>query len=479
LILVAILPAKHKINAVIRRRQSKFASLKVFFIFMIVKRLQDILREHRWHQKKIIVAVSGGADSMVLAAMLQQLDATIIIAHCNFGLRGKESDEDEAMVVAWAAAQGIPCRVQHFDTRAQLESKGGNLQETARELRYRWFEDLRQETGFDLIATAHHSQDSVETMLINFFKGTGIAGMHGILPQQQKIIRPLLTFTKEELQQYALEQGVPWREDSSNLKEDYTRNAVRHQLLPVIGKIFPGAPGNLLGNTIRFAETEQLYSQAIEGYRKKLLLQRNKDWYIPVLRLRHVVPLYTVLWELVRPFGFSPAQAREVQHLLEAETGRYVAARDFRIIRNRNFLIITPNQPQESTHILIEAGEGATNYHGHSLYIKSAMLDTAARERLKTLGRHEICVDAALLRFPLVLRPWKMGDYFYPFGMNRKKKKVSRFLIEQKVPLHEKEKVWVLESDKKIVWVVGMRADERFRVREATLGACYFSVKTR
>ena len=446
---------------------------------MIVKRLQDILQERQWHQKKIVVAVSGGADSMVLAALLQQLQVTISIAHCNFGLRGEESDWDEAMVAAWAAAQGIPFRVQRFDTRTQLDTQGGNLQETARELRYQWFEQLRQETGFDLIATAHHSQDSVETMLINFFKGTGIAGMHGILPQQQRIIRPLLTFTKEELQQYAVDHQIPWREDSSNLKDDYTRNAIRHQLLPVIDKIFPGASGNLLGNTIRFAETEQLYSQAIEGYRKKLLLQRNKDWYIPVLRLRHVVPLATVLWELVRPFGFSPAQAKEVLHLLDAETGRYVAARDFRIIRNRNFLIITDNQPQESTHILIGAEEGSTHFPGYSIHIKPAELDGAARERLKTLERHEICVDASQLRFPLVLRPWKTGDYFYPFGMNRKKKKVSRFLIEQKVPLHEKEKVWVLESDKKIVWVIGMRADERFRVRENTSGCCYFSVKKR
>ncbi len=462
---------------VIRRRHFKFAGRKG--LYMIAKRLQNILQERQWHLKKMVVAVSGGADSMVLAALLQQAGVSIAIAHCNFGLRGEESDGDEAMVAAWAAAQDIPFRVQRFDTKAQLASQGGNLQETARVLRYEWFEALRQEMGFDLIATAHHSQDSVETMLINFFKGTGIAGMHGILPQQNKIIRPLLTFTKEELQQFATEHQIPWREDSSNLKDDYTRNAIRHQLLPVIDKIFPGAADNLLGNTFRFAETEQLYNQAIEGYRKKLLLQRNKDWYIPVLRLRHVVPLATVLWELLRPFGFSPAQAKEVLHLLDAETGRYVAGNNYRIIRNRNFLIITPSQPLESTHILIEQGEEQIHYPDYGIHMKPAVMDATARERLKTLDRHEICVDATQLHFPLVLRPWKTGDYFYPFGMNRKKKKVSRFLIEQKVPLHEKEKVWVLESDKKIVWVIGMRADERFRIRESTVSGCYFSVKKR
>jgi tRNA(Ile)-lysidine synthase len=444
---------------------------------MVAKRLLNILEHRQWHSKKIIVAVSGGADSMVLASLLLELGMTIAIAHCNFGLRQEESDGDEALVKAWADSRKIPLYVRRFDTRKQLEEHGGNLQETARELRYEWFEELRKETGFDLVATAHHSQDSVETMLINFFKGTGIAGMHGILPQQGSIIRPLLAFTKEELVQYAKTNNIPWREDSSNLKDDYTRNAIRHQLLPVIEKIFPGSLGNLAGNTIRFAETEQLYSQAIEGYRKKLLLQRNKDWYIPLLRLRHVVPLATVLWELVRPFGFSPAQAKEVLHLLDAETGKYIASRDYRIIRNRNFLIITPQQAIQSTHILIEEGEGGVAAPGFSLNARSIAYTPAEMDRIKNLGKHEICVDAKQLKFPLVLRPWKTGDYFYPLGMNRKKKKVSRFLIEQKTPLHEKENVWVLESNQKIVWVVGMRPDERFKVGGATEKCVYFSVK--
>lgn len=444
--------------------------------FMIEKRLQDILQERKWQDKKIIVAVSGGADSMALAALLQHLGTTMAIAHCNFGLRGEESDGDEAMVKAWAAGHNIPFYIQRFDIRGQLEKAGGNLQETARELRYQWFEQLRKQTGFDLIATAHHSGDSVETMLINFFKGTGIAGMHGILPQQQKIIRPLISFTKEELQAYAAMHHILWREDSSNLKDDYTRNAIRHQLLPVIEKIFPGSSANLAGNTIRFAETEVLYNQAIEGYRKKLLMQRNQDWYIPVLRLRHVVPLSTVVWELLRPFGFSPAQAKEALRLLDAETGKYIQARDYRIIRNRNFLIVTPNTPKESTHILIEEEHSSSIVTPEfSITVKKA--GSADNDRIKSLDKHEICVDSGKLRFPLVLRPWKTGDYFYPFGMNRKKKKVSRFLIEQKVSLHEKEKIWVLESDKKIVWVIGMRPDDRFRISENTKSCCYFSMK--
>lgn len=469
------LPLSDKINAVIRRSHFKFAGPGGPAFFMIERRVQTILRDRGWLDKKMIVAVSGGADSMVLAALLHTLGVELLIAHCNFGLRGDESDGDERLVKDWAAGRGIPFHVRHFDTRTQLEARGGNLQETARELRYQWFGELCSESGFDLIATAHHRQDSVETMLINFFKGTGIAGMHGILPQQGRIIRPLLSFTKEELRQYAGAQHIPWREDSSNLKDDYTRNAIRHQLLPAAGRIIPGALDNLAANTIRFAEAEQLYEQAMAVHRKKLLEQRKNDWYIPVLRLRHVSPLNTILWELVKPFGFRPAQLGPIIHLLEAETGRYVQGTGYRIIRNRNFLILTPDWTEESTHILVE-GEGAVSAPGFRIQLRDATMSPESRERLKQPDKQLICVDRSLLQFPLVLRPWKTGDYFYPFGMQRKKKKVSRFLIEQKIPLHEKEKVWVLESNKKIVWVVGMRADDRFRVTERTSTGCYVSV---
>lgn len=445
---------------------------------MILKRLQMVFAGQRWQHKKILVAVSGGLDSMTLATLLQQIGAEIAIAHCNFNLRGAESDADEAFVRSWGQAAGIPVYVQAFDTPGLLATQGGNLQELARDLRYTWFETLRKELGFDLVATAHHRQDSVETLLINLFRGTGIGGMQGILPQQGKVIRPLLGFTKEELEQYAHEQQVTWREDSSNRKDDYTRNAIRQHLLPEIEKIFPQAMEQLAGNTQRFRETGQLYDEAIDRYRKKLIEQRKQDWYIPVLKLRQVAPLSTVLWELVKPFGFHAAQLPDLLHLLDAETGRYVAAQDYRMIRNRNFLIITARHTEGSTHILVEEGQGRVLAPGFALTTKDqAFRGAQDMDRILKLEPAEVCVDARKLRYPLVLRPWKTGDYFYPLGKLRKKKKVSRYLIEQKVPLHEKEQVWVLESDKKIVWVVGRRADDRFRVTDQTVNCCYFSVK--
>lgn len=441
------------------------------------EKIQALLKENQWQKKKIIVAVSGGLDSMVLAALLNRTAAEIIIAHCNFRLRGTESDGDEMLVREFASQLGVACFVRPFDTSAILEKQGGNLQETARDLRYRWFEQLRQEQDYDLIATAHHKQDSVETMLINFFKGTGIAGMHGILPQQGKIIRPLLPFTKANLEQFATAQHIPWREDSSNAKDQYTRNAIRNQLFPAIEQIFPQALEHLAGNTVRFAEAEKLYLESIERYRKKLIEKRGQDWYLPILKLRHVTPLHTILWELVKPFGFNSGQLSDIARLLEAETGKYIAAPDFRIIRNRNFLIITAGQQEESTHILIQENEVEAHTAGFSLTIKHASFTPGDMEQILHFTKEKICVDRNALTFPLVLRPWKTGDYFYPLGMNRKKKKVSRFLIEQKVPLHEKEHVWVLESNQSIVWVTGMRPDERFKVRPDTVRCVYFSVK--
>jgi tRNA(Ile)-lysidine synthase len=440
--------------------------------------LNKVLEEQLWKHKKIVIAVSGGSDSMVLAAILRELDIAIAIAHCNFGLRGEDSNQDEQLVNTWAKKNDIKCYVKRFDTPEILKINGGNLQETARELRYTWFEELRQELGFDFIATAHHKQDSVETMLINFFKGTGIAGMHGILPRQNKIIRPLLQFTKDEIKEYAVMNNIPWREDSSNAKDDYTRNAIRHQLFPVIESLFPNVLENLAGNTRRFREVEILYRESLEKHTQKLLEQRQSDWYIPVLKLKKLQPvIQTVLWELLQPFSFNSAQIKDIIRLQDAETGKYVKSSTHKIIKNRDFLVITPNTTTESTHILVEKNDTIISTNNFSLIVKERDFTPLEMASIKDLQPEELCIDIERITFPLLLRPKKTGDYFYPLGTNSKKKKVSKYLIEQKIPLHEKELVWVLESDKKIIWVIGMRADDRFKVSAATKRTLSFKLK--
>jgi tRNA(Ile)-lysidine synthase len=447
---------------------------------MLSDRFQAELKERRWLGKKIILAVSGGADSMVMAHLFHGSGCPVAIAHCNYGLRGGESEGDESLVESWAQQQGIPFYKKQFHLGKVLKQQGGNLQETAREQRYCWFEELRSALGFDFIAVAHHQQDSIETMLINFFKGTGISGMHGILPEYGRIIRPMLIFQKEDILDYAARNEVLWRLDSSNKKDDYLRNKVRNRLLPLVTEMFPNGLNSLAGNIQRFSEAEMLYRQSIEQYRKKLMEKRNEDWYIPVLKLRHCKPLNTILYELLKPFGFQPAQLPQLLHLLDAGSGKMVKSPTHRIIRDRDFLILTPLPSRESTFILIEKNPETEKMECPVFILEKRIITFrpgAWDQQAISRSVQEAFIDLNTLSFPLILRPWKQGDYFYPLGMGRKKKKVSRFLIDRKLSLPEKENVWVLESNKKIVWVVGMRLDERFKIRNSTAEAVCFSVR--
>lgn len=436
---------------------------------MIEQNFSRLLEQHQLGNKLFIVAISGGIDSMVLANLLLRLNFRFVVAHCNFHLRNEESDSDEKFVTNWAKNHDIPCHVHNFDTQNILREEGGNLQDTARRLRYTWFEQLRQELKADLIATAHHANDSAETLLMNLFKGTGIQGLHGILFRQGNIIRPLINFGRKELMSYALKNDITWREDSSNKKDDYTRNNIRHHLIPLAERIFPNVVENLHNNIRRFSEAEILYQQAIDNYRKKLIEKRQEDFYIPVLKLRNVHPLNTITYELIKNFNFLPSQMEQVINLINAETGKYVQSSSHRIIRNRDFLIITTLRQQEASLILIEEANilehKETITRDFKLHFSFQQFN-GDPQSVKS-GKDIAFIDIKQLKFPLILRRWKNGDYFYPLGM-KKKKKVSRFLIDQKIPLHEKEKIWVIESNKRILWIVGKRLDDRFRISPST-----------
>ncbi len=400
---------------------------------------------------------------MVLAHLFLHTGVPFSVAHCNFKLRGAESDGDELLVMTWCETNNITFHATHFDTKGIAKEWKKGTQETARDLRYVWFKNLCEEYSYSKIATAHHGNDNVETMLINLFKGTGIAGMHGILPDNGIIIRPLLFAQKEEIMTFVAQNNIQYREDASNASNDYLRNAVRHKLIPAINELFPDSVTRVNESITRFAEVEQIYKKGIEKERKRLLEKRGQDFYIPVLKLKNTTPLNTVVYELISAFGFTALQVGQVVDLINAESGRYVTSASHRIIKNRDFLIITTIPAETTDIILVEqfpcVVETDKKRFSFSLVDKPSEIDKNATVAY---------IDAKLIELPILLRKWKTGDYFYPIGMNMKKKKVSRVLINEKVPLHEKEHIFVLENQKKIMWLAGFRLDERFKIKETT-----------
>jgi tRNA(Ile)-lysidine synthase len=448
-----------------------------------------ILKHHLFQPKdKLLLAVSGGVDSVVLCELCHQAGYDFVIAHCNFQLRGEESERDESFVRSLGQKYGVEVFVKRFDTKEYVIQTKQGIQEAARHLRYAWFRELILDkslggrawmndgpgwkTTIDhsrpkiFIATAHHVNDSVETLLMNFFKGTGIRGLQGIkqAPEKwQSIVRPLLFAKKEELLSFAAQNKLSFVEDSSNSTDKYTRNYFRKQLLPSLKSQYPGVENSLIDNLQRFGEIEMLYTQAINLHKNKLVEKKGNEFHIPVLKLLKTEPLQTVLYEIIKEFNFSSHQLNDAIALLKSESGKYILSSSHRIIKNRNWLIITPNENAESNTILIEAGDEKILFEGGEIKVNRT---TAAEHRIK---QSPLCaqIDANDIAFPLLLRKWKQGDYFYPLGMD-KKKKLSRFFIDKKLSLPEKEQVWVVEMNKKIIWVAGMRIDNRFKITAQT-----------
>jgi tRNA(Ile)-lysidine synthase len=373
--------------------------------------------------------------------------------------------------------------VKAFDTSVYAAEQKLSIQVAARQLRYDWFREVLEDWGAGIVLTAHHLDDNIETLLMNFFKGTGISGLRGMLPRQGIVVRPLLFTGRGALQQLALETGLIWVEDSSNESDKYTRNYFRHRIIPGIEEVFPNAMQNLAENTGRFREIEMIYRRAVDQQLKKLLEHRGNEVFIPVLKLKLSVPLSTLVYEMITPFGFSAQQAGAVIALLDSGSGKYVVSSTHRILRNRDWLIISPLQTMEAANILIEGGDTTVRYEQGQLVLRplssaevpAEIRDSSVSQRPLATGSKQVSgrgnqvawLDAADIQFPLLLRKWQAGDYFYPLGM-RKKKKLARFFIDSKLSMGDKEKIWVLEMNKKIVMVVGLRIDDRFRIGDRT-----------
>lgn len=433
---------------------------------MIRKEFKAFVDEQRLFSKddRILLALSGGVDSVVLAELLLELGYTFSAAHCNFHLRGEESNRDAEFVIKWAERKKVKLFVQDFDTYAYMQEKGISLEMAARELRYSWFENLMQENQIDYLLTAHHADDSAETFFINLLRGTGIAGLHGILPKNGNIIRPLLFATRKSILDYAELKNIQFVEDSTNSETKFLRNKIRHRVIPMLKEISPDFDSIIRKNIERLRDTETVFRNTVENVKDEIIIRENENIKISIAELQSLNPMGIYLYEILSDYGFNESVVNNVSMVLDAESGKRFYSKTHCLLKDREYLLIYP----------IEKEETETEYSIDAEITSIIEPFKAKIEVLKDLNFISVpkkanvaMLDMDLLNFPLELRHWKQGDSFVPFGM-RKKKKLSDFFTSNKYSLLDKERQWLLCSGDEIVWVVGKRIDDRFKVSNST-----------
>jgi tRNA(Ile)-lysidine synthase len=409
--------------------------------------------------RKLLLAVSGGIDSMVLVDLLQKLDYDIYIAHCNFNLRGEESDGDEQFIRNYAAENNIKLFVTRFDTTLFAADNKLSIQLAARRLRYAWFEELIAENQLDYLLTAHHLDDSLETFLINLTRGTGIEGLTGIPQLNQNIVRPLLIFSRDEIVAYAKENEIAWREDSSNSSTKYLRNKLRHEVAPVLKSLNPAFMDSFKETLNHLQQAQSLAEDAAVLVYQQVVAEKQGQKHINIQQLKRLPNYRAYLYQWLSPFGFTAWD--DIYALTETQAGKFILSGNYRLLKDREVLILEELKEGETTVYYIESADSKLVYP-----ISIELLKT--NEVFNNSTKNEVFVNNELINFPLSIRKWKESDYFYPLGMKGQKKKVSKYFKDEKMSLIDKENTWLLCSGDNIVWIVGRRADERFKVTKET-----------
>lgn len=411
---------------------------------------------------KILLAVSGGIDSMVMAWLFREACIEHSIAHCNFSLRGAESDGDEEFVAAWARTNGIPFFSTRFDTLTYAGMHKVSVQMAARDLRYEWFRTLVRSGGFDAVAVAHNLNDNAETFLINLVRGTGLTGLTGMSPRTGDVIRPLLFATREEIASFASAQGIGYREDSSNAETKYTRNRIRHRVIPELEKVNPGVLSAISETMKHLSSTSAIMDVYLSQLGSRIFRSSGETTEADISSLTSLTPPEPHIFELFRPYGLSPKQTGEVMALLDAGTGKSVYTSTHRLLNNRGMIIISPRiaeVPEEYSFNTID-----------EIRISGLFSDlriTEPTDEALPATHLTASLDLKRISFPVTVRHWKPGDRFMPLGMKRLKK-ISDFLIDLKIPVTKKEKVLLLLSGSEVMWVMGYRIDDRYRVTPRT-----------
>ncbi|MCD8092306.1 MAG: tRNA lysidine(34) synthetase TilS [Bacteroides sp.] len=411
-----------------------------------MQRIAQYINHHRLFtaKDKVLVALSGGADSVALLRLLLHLGYTCEAAHCNFHLRGAESGRDEEFVRCLCREQGTALHIVHFDTEKEAKERHISIEMAARELRYDWFEEVRKECGASVIAVAHHRDDSVETFLLNLIRGTGINGLRGIQPRNGKIVRPLLCLDRKEITDYLDRLGQSYVTDSTNLQDEYTRNKIRLNLLPMMQEINPAVKESILKTAEHLEDAASIYKRGIEEAKKRILTPEG----ISIRALLQETAPETVLFEILYPLGFNAAQVKDIYRALNGQPGKVFASTCRRVVKDRELLLIEPLQEATKPKLTMKEYEYTPDF-------------------VIPRDKNTACFDADKLQYPLSLRLFRQGDTFVPFGM-KGRKKVSDYLTDRKFSLLRKERQWVLCCDDDIIWLVGERADNRFRIDEGT-----------
>lgn len=405
----------------------------------------------------VIVGLSGGMDSMVLLDLLTLSGYQCVAAHCNFHLRGEESNRDAAFVKKWCKGIDIPFTSIDFDTTQYAADKKISIEMAARELRYDWFEIVRRQYVAEAVAVAHHKDDSVETVLLNLIRGTGIKGLSGIMPKNRHVVRPLLCVTRAEIEEYIAERDMPYVFDSTNDNDIFLRNSLRLNIIPQLEKLNPSVREAIWRTSRNLFEAEKVYSESLRDIIKDLF----RDDKIDITKLRQTASPRSVLFEILSPLGFGASVIEDVYLGMESTSGKVFHSKSYRLIKDRGIFILDPVTGNERDEELIQIHSGTEEITGPlHLLIRKEKIPLSIEKNSRVLY-----ADLSKLKFPLTVRRWNEGDWFIPFGM-KGRKKVSDYFTDRKYSLKEKENAWILLSGDDIVWIVGERSDDRYKITE-------------
>ena len=410
--------------------------------------------------KKLLIAISGGVDSVVLTHLLSALNFNISLAHCNFNLRGKESDLDEAFVIKLGKELKVPVFTKQFNTTQFSKENNQSTQIAARELRYSWFQKLAEQHSFDNILTAHHADDHIETFLINLTRGTGLEGLTGIPEINGNIVRPLLKFSRNDIFTFVKENHIDWREDKSNASTKYIRNKIRHQVLPILKEINPSLLETFAKTTAHLKESQQIIEDRIEKVTPEILIIEEKVLKICIEKIAAFSNPKAYLYQFLKRYNFT--EWNDVYNLLSAQSGKQVFSKTHVLLKDRTFLLLFKKEPSPVFENVFFIDKNQTEI------TKPIQLQFEDIKEKSTENKQTIYIDKQLLIFPLKLRKWENGDFFYPTGM-KGKKKVSKYFKDEKFSLLEKQNTWILcNNNNHVLWIVGHRQDNRFEITKQT-----------